>query len=232
MPKVLKTFKTEDEYLIVMEDLASLGFSSVVTEASKTHLKTCLSWLANFHASHMGRQSSLIWKTGTYWHLDTRPDEFEVLEDITLKEFAFKIDMELKNAKYQTIVHGDAKLANFCFSKDASLVAAVDFQYVGHGCGMKDVILFMSSAVLPEDCNKIQDWVLNTYFKAFNEAIEYYQPKLDAREIEKEWRDLFCVSWADFQRFIKAWSPKHFKINSYSENLTKSAVKYLKTKEK
>merc|ERR1719373_100887 len=60
-----------------------------------------------------------------------------------LKARAAEIDARLNAAKYQTFVHGDAKLANFCFSQDDSRVAAVDFQYVGGGCGMKDVAYFM-----------------------------------------------------------------------------------------
>jgi len=48
-------------------------------------------------------------------------------------------------------VHGDAKLANFCFSRDGKKVAAVDFQYVDGGCGMKDlsrIIVGSSIAVI------------------------------------------------------------------------------------
>jgi Ser/Thr protein kinase RdoA (MazF antagonist) len=56
------------------------------------------------------------------------------------------IDQVLNNCSYQTIVHGDAKLANFCFSKEGA-VSAVDFQYVGGGCGMKDVAYFLGSCL-------------------------------------------------------------------------------------
>ena len=41
-------------------------------------------------------------------------------------------------------MHGDAKLANFLFTSDHSQVAGVDFQYVGGGCGMKDVAYLLS----------------------------------------------------------------------------------------
>lgn len=94
-----------------------------------------------------------------YW-----PDELAVLQDARLKKRAGLIDQTLKQARFQTLIHGDAKLANFCFNSQNSAVAAVDFQYVGHGCAMKDVALFMSSAVDPDKCAEMEPWVLDTYF--------------------------------------------------------------------
>lgn len=230
IPQGLKCFQTRNEWLIVMEDLDTAGFGSTVQQANTNHLRACLKWLANFHARYMNTQSNLIWEKGTYWHLDTRPDELEVLKDEELKQFASRIDNELEQTQYRTIVHGDAKLANFCFNDEGTSAAAVDFQYVGHGCGMKDIAYFMSSAVKPEDCDKMGKWVLDTYFAALQEALRYYQPKLEGIQIEKEWRPLFDIAWADFQRFIKGWSPNHYKINSYSEELTSRALAYLKSK--
>ena len=201
IPQGLKCFQTENEWLIVMEDLAEAGFGSTTTQANKNHLRASLYWLANFHARYMHTQSNLVWEVGTYWHLETRLDELKVLKKSALKDFAQHIDDTLKRTCYQTLVHGDAKLANFCFDDDGSHCAAVDFQYVGHGCGMKDVVLFMSSAVEPASCAKMQ-----------------------------EWRALFAVAWADFQRFIKGWSPNHYKINPCTESLTASALTYLRSK--
>ena len=43
------------------------------------------------------------------------------------------------------LAHGDAKVANFCFTNDQHAVAAVDFQYVGGGIGTQDVIYFLGS---------------------------------------------------------------------------------------
>ena len=177
----------------------------------------------------MNTRSKLVWEIGGYWHLETRLDELKVLKDSDLKSFAQRIDDVLKQTKYQTIVHGDAKLANFCFDSDGNHCVAVDFQYVGHGCGMKDVILFMSSAVAPKECAKMEGWILDTYFRALKEALREYQPELEANEIEDEWRPLFAVAWADFQRFIKGWSPDHYKINPYTEELTAKALAYIAT---
>ncbi len=227
IPQGLKTFQTKNEWLIVMEDLATLGFNTTTLEASKQQIISALTWLANFHAKYLNTKSEVVWEIGTYWHLDTRPDELEVLDDIELKKYAKKIDEVLNNSKYKTIVHGDAKLANFCFTVDGKSCAAVDFQYVGHGCAMKDVVYFMSSAIPPQDCEKMQPWLLDTYFKALNEAIKYYKPNINTTDLEDEYRALFEISWADFQRFVKGWNPNHFKINSYTENLTKKAIKLL-----
>lgn len=231
IPQVFKCFQTDNEWLIVMEDLVEAGYTRTTYHANKTQLKSSLYWMANFHARYMNTKSDLVWKTGTYWHLETRPDEFEVLQESELKNFAQQIDHALKQAKYQTIIHGDAKLANFCFNDDGSQCSAVDFQYVGHGCGMKDIAYFISSAVEPEKCEEMEAWILDIYFTALTEALKHYQPKIDASLVELEWRPLFSVAWADFQRFLKGWAPKHFKINPYSESLTDSAIAYLKPKD-
>lgn len=227
VPQGLKTFQSENEWLIVMEDLAEAGFPKVITDAKLEHLRACLAWLANFHARYIGVRSDKLWHIGTYWHLATRPDELEVLQDTELKNAAQLIDQMLSQAKFKTLVHGDAKLANFCFDREESSVAAVDFQYVGHGCAMKDVALFMSSAVKPERCAEMEVWVLDTYFAQLQQALMVYQPNLGPNEVEREWRPLFAVAWADFQRFVKGWSPDHWKINPYTEALTSRALAHL-----
>ncbi|HHF0508420.1 TPA: phosphotransferase [Vibrio antiquarius] len=228
VPQGLKTFQSENEWLIVMEDLAEAGFPKVITDAKLEHLRACLTWLANFHARYIGVRSDKLWHSGTYSHLATRPDELEVLQDTDLKDAAQLIDQMLSQAKFKTLVHGDAKLANFCFDREESSVAAVDFQYVGHGCAMKDVALFMSSAVKPERCAEMEVWVLDTYFAQLQQALMVYQPNLAPNEVEREWRPLFAVAWADFQRFVKGWSPDHWKINPYTEALTSRALAHLR----
>jgi len=230
IPQGLKCFGSQNEWLIVMEDLATVGLKYTTEDASKNHLRSSLSWLANFHAYYMGKRSWFLWDIGTYWHLDTRPDELNALEDMELKDIAKKIDTILNSTRYQTIVHGDAKLANFCFNEDGSQCAAVDFQYVGHGCGIKDVIYFMSSSIEPEDCKKMQGWILDTYFEALKEAMEYYRSPFLFKDVEKEYKEMFYFAWADFLRFLKGWSSEHYKINQYSEDIKKEALVLLNKK--
>ncbi|MDA3890899.1 MAG: DUF1679 domain-containing protein [Salinivirgaceae bacterium] len=225
-PKCLAEATQGDEVLMVLEDLDAAGFSGRKTQVSMDDMENCLRWLANFHATFLGEKPEGLWPVGTYWHLDTRPDELEVLEDKALKEAASVIDNRLNSAKYQTFVHGDAKLANFCFGKKGK-VAAVDFQYVGGGIGMKDVAYFIGSCLYEDDCDKHEDELLEMYFKALREALKVHSINVDADEIEKEWRELYPLAWTDFHRFLKGWSLGHWKINSYSERLAREVVEEL-----
>ena len=121
-------------------------------------------------------------------------------------------------------MHGDAKLANFCFSEGGDRVAALDFQYVGGGCGMKDVAYFLGSCLGEEDCEAREAELLAHYFAELEVALERRRPEVDARAVVAEWRTLFPVAWTDFHRFLKGWCPGHWKIHSYSERLAREVL--------
>jgi len=216
-----------DEFLMVLEDLDAAGFPERKNGVSWNEIETCLAWLANFHAVYLGEVPDKLWKQGTYWHLDTRPDELKVLDDSALKKAAGKIDQQLKQARFKTFVHGDAKLANFCFSLDGTRVAAVDFQYVGGGCGMKDVAYFSGSCLNEDECESYESDILNYYFQELRAALKKQQRTVDADALEQEWRILYPVAWTDFHRFFKGWSPGHWKTNSYSERVAREVIKKL-----
>ena len=219
----------DDELLIVLEDLDQPGYHLRKHSVSITQMQTCLQWLANFHAKFMGKIPEGIWETGTYWHLATRPDELKLLTDQPLKEAASAIDKILSEATYQTIVHGDAKLANFCFSVD-NRVAAVDFQYVGKGCGMKDVAYFIGSCLDENDCERYEHQLLEFYFVQLGSALKQHQPDLSIPKIETEWRELFPVAWTDFHRFYKGWSPGQWHKSSYSEKVAQQVIRHINSK--
>lgn len=225
LPHCLLIEKSETQQILVLEDLTDSGFPIVKNSCSLNEAKVCITWLAQFHAKHLGTAITAtgLWSTGSYWHLATRPDELEKLTDIPLKEAATRLDQILCECPIQTIIHGDAKLANFCFSADSQQVAAVDFQYVGKGCGMKDIILFISSAVKPNDCAQQAPILLDHYFDELRLAL--IPTKYDSTQIEALWRPLYSIAWADFQRFVKGWSPDHWKINRYTEALTAQALR-------
>lgn len=191
------------------------------TSVKDKEIKACLSWLAHFHALFLGVAPEGLWPVGTYWHLETRPDELEAMDDAKLKAAARDIDRILSECCFKTIVHGDAKLANFCFSQSGRVVAAVDFQYVGGGCGMKDVVYFLGSCMEERECEKRVPGLLDYYFTELKISV---RADVDYVALEKEWRDMFAFAWTDFHRFLLGWMPGHWKINRYSKQLTKEVL--------
>jgi len=227
IPLCLANASQGDEVLIVLEDLDSSGFPLRKNSVSWSEMQACISWLANFHACFLGIEPTNLWEVGTYWHLDTRPEELEILTDLQLKNAASAIDRVLNNCTFKTFVHGDAKLANFCFSKDGKQVAAVDFQYVGGGCGMKDLAYFVGSCFYENDCERMEEQILSFYFESLKLALQSNNSKVDFKALEQEWRSLYPVAWTDFHRFLKGWSPGHWKLNSYSERIAKETINKL-----
>lgn len=127
------------EWWLVLEDLDAAGFSERHDPAHGVALDACIAWLATFHARFVGDRGDGLWPQGTYWHLATRLDELAAIRDDHVRASARELDAQLAGARFQTILHGDPKQANFCFTRDGRSVAAVDFQYAGRGCAMKDV---------------------------------------------------------------------------------------------
>ncbi|MGK7390145.1 MAG: phosphotransferase [Candidatus Cyclobacteriaceae bacterium M2_1C_046] len=225
VPKCYHTEEEGSELLLIMEDLDTSGFPHRLTPEKVTiaQAKDCLTWLAHFHAEFMGVEPDGLWPVGTYWHLKTRPDEWDRMQNLFLKNAAKDIDEHLNKAEYQTFVHGDAKLANFCFSNTDS-VAAVDFQYVGKGCGMKDVAYFISSCFDEADCEKYEEELLNYYFKKLGIGLD---KDIDYHKVKEEWSELYKYAWADLYRFLDGWSPGHWKMHGYSKRIMQQVITQL-----
>lgn len=227
VPGCLGVQKDEQEVLLVLEDLDASGFEGRRSTVNQREWMACVSWLAGFHAQNLNADSAGLWESGTYWHLETRPDELKRLDDPVLKQAASSIDQKLKDTKFQTLVHGDAKLANFCFSEDGNQVAAVDFQYVGGGCGMKDLAYFVGSCFRDEQAEEIEEEVLDHYFTELSKSLGKVKSPVRVDELEEDWRPLYRVAWADFHRFMKGWSPGHWKLSDYSERVTREVIRNL-----
>lgn len=226
IPKVEYISRNEKLQFILLEDLDVSGYLLRKDHLNIDEGKACLTWLANFHGKFLGKKMKDLWDIGTYWHLDTRPEEFEKMPHGRLKENALLIDEKLKNCKFQTVVHGDAKVENFCFSKDND-IAAVDFQYVGHGCGMKDVAYFIGSCFTEDECQLYESELLACYFNQLEKAVKKSDyPLKDFNELQKEWRFLYPWAWTDFYRFLEGWSPSHHKIHKYTKCLAEKVLNY------
>ena len=227
VPHCYSAGQYDDEQVLILEDMDASGFPLRRNHLAVVETLPCLRWLAYFHAKFATETPTGLWPTGTYWHLATRPEEFKAMRNDAIKQAAQQLDQRLNNCRFQTLVHGDAKLANFCFSPDSKRVAAVDFQYVGGSCGIKDVIYFLGSCLDENDCERHEDALLDIYFKELKTALTLYKKQIDVDALETEWRDLYSIAWTDFYRFLLGWMPTHSKINRYTQSLAKQALQQL-----
>jgi len=213
LPRHIASGSKNGAQYLILEDLKNQNFKPS-RSVNLPQVKLGLDWLASFHRFHLEVEPKGLWETGTYWHLDTRAEELAALDDIALRQAAPLIDSILNKAKNKTLVHGDAKLANFLFTDQAA--AAVDFQYVGGGVGVKDVAYFLSSVFGEDELHTLE-----------SQCLDYYFLQLNSPEVEAEWRELYPFAWCDFYRFLQGWSPGHWKINSYSEKIKQKVLQCL-----
>ena len=223
-PECLGAFSEEGELFLLLEDLGNRGFDQVLSSASSREIKVTLRWLAHFHGQHLNRPPEGLWHTGTYWHLATRPEELANIEGTPLHTFASLLDARLRCDAFPTLVHGDAKLANFLFNEQRDQVAAVDFQYIGAGAAMKDVAYFLGSCLSGSECEDQEEDLLNLYFSELKTCLP---GDVDAAALEREWRTLYPIAWADFQRFMLGWSPGHRKLTFHSDATTTRAIEHI-----
>lgn len=225
-PKCLASGLLDGTQFFLLEDLGRHGFKPISSISNK-QVEISLKWLANFHASYLNSKTYGLWDIGTYWNLETRPDEYNSMKDQNLKGAAYLIDKKLNSSKYKTIVHGDAKMANFLY-QDQTACCAVDYQYVGGGVGIKDVIYFLSSIYNSKELFQNEASCLNIYFTELVNALKKNHHQTLCLEVEKEWRELYIFAWADFVRFLNGWSPDHYKIHPYSKEQTQKALNEVK----
>ena len=219
VPRPLQLASEAGSWLFVLEDLDASGFAERRTRAEPTQIRATLRWLAGFHARFLGCGPEQLWKTGSYWHLATRPDELAAMRHPALRAAAPAIDAALEAATFKTLVHGDAKLENVCFSRGADEVALVDFQYVGGGVGVKDVAYFLSSCLRPSECEALVPPYLDDYFRELGREVRAGDASIDFSALERQWRALFPFAWLDYYRFLLGWAPGQFDGERYGEAL-------------
>jgi hypothetical protein len=222
-----------DRTLLVLEDLDASGFGLRHHRASEAELTACLRWLAHFHARFLGVRPESLWNVGTYWHLATRPDELAAVRDAAVRRAAPVLDERLNRARFRTLVHGDAKLQNFCFADTGDAVAAVDFQYVGGGVGVKDVAYCLTSCLTPRELERDAPQHLNAYFRELRATLEVphtdpapeaSRDALDVDALEAEWRELYPLACADFYRFLLGWAGGRESRDAYLEGVTQRVL--------
>ncbi len=223
VPELISAGEEGEVQWMILEDLTP-NFPDLKSSCTLAEAETVVKWLAGFHAKFINATPSKLWKTGTYWHLETRPDELVAMTKSELKDRAVEIDQALNAARFQTFVHGDAKVANFCFGGNGQ-VAAVDFQYVGGGVGVKDLAYFLGSCFSNQACELYEDHLLDFYFTELRKSSNSID--LDFEGLEAEWREMYPLAWADFNRFLLGWMPSHQKLHSHALSKNQEAFDIL-----
>lgn len=232
VPQLIASGSQGDSTLLVMDDLTELGFSERREQGTEFIVKQGIHWLAHFHARFMQTSADNLWQQGGYWHLATRQDELNKMPESELKNCASAIDAKLKQAQFQTLVHGDAKLQNMCFEPESGKVAAVDFQYVGKGAGVVDLMYFLGSAFEQEDLYKHNDKLFEFYLSTLKSALTKYKVDVDIAALEQEYRTVYCFAWADFYRFLLGWNPDSWKVNDFIVEMANMAVQSIKDQDR
>lgn len=209
----LNATEHEPDKVLVFRDFAADGFSNASN--SRTHILHILKWLAYFHAFHFQVKPKGLWQQGSYWHLATRPDEYNKMPDSAIKDNAAVLDKMLQTCPYKTLIHGDAKIANFAINNESLDVVGYDFQYIGAGVGVVDVMYFLGSCLNEQQLQQCADDYLAEYFKFFARAMQAFNKCSHTDVVISEWQKLWPVAWADFYRFLGGWNATHVKINAY-----------------
>ncbi|TMP31763.1 kinase [Pseudoalteromonas rubra] len=225
LPEVKAVANHNQVFISVFTDFEAQGYHNI-SKADPSHVTQMMTWLARFHAIGLVSSPSRgTYGRGNYWHLSTRPDEYERMMSGLLKSSANQIDQRLLDCPYQTLIHGDAKLANFAFSRNQAL--GYDFQHIGEGIGVADVMLLLSSLYCGRDLELHAEQYLDVYFEQLSEALAEHWPKEQFLDLEKCWRHLWTFVWADFHRFLLGWKPDHEKLTSYMLHQTELCLEQL-----
>lgn len=170
-------------------------------------INAVLRWMAQFHSATWGSKadefvSRGLQQIGSYWHLNTRPDEHDSMSkrgwEGRLKQAAKAIDERLKRDKMQCCIHGDAKDANMLFTGKGKecQVAMYDFQYCGKAPPSVDLAYFLCVGVGSTD----GEW-LHYYHQELISCLPANATKPSLKELE----DSVALAFCDFQRFMSGW---------------------------
>ena len=93
---------------------------------------------------------------------------------------------------------------------------------------MKDVAYLISSCLSDTACLRQQDTLFDAYFELLEAAVSARSDfQIDFSALESQWRELYRFAWADFYRFLAGWSPGHWKMHGYSDEITRHVLREL-----
>jgi hypothetical protein len=205
IPRPLYVERRETQVVICMSKLT--GETPYLQDP---HTRAVLQWLATLHAATWGgterhpNLTGLLQPVGTYWHLDTRPDEHASMKQKgwqgRLKLAARALDNRLKRDSMQCCCHGDAKEANMLFSRegDTIVVGMYDFQYAGWGTPTRDLSYFLSVAAHDNSLELLRFYHTELLQKLGDDQ-QHAAPSFEALQ------DSLEIAYADWVRFQCGW---------------------------
>ncbi|KAJ3061796.1 hypothetical protein HDU98_002303 [Podochytrium sp. JEL0797] len=218
---------------LILQDL-SLSFPCDFIESDPRHAASVITWLSAFHAFFWGRSLPIrsmteqddgnesrdgVWDQGSYWYLATRGTEFKQLNR-EWRAVGVKVDGLLNSipGELKTLVHGDAKAENVVVTREGEGegevgVAMFDFQYVGYGSGMKDVVYFLMTSVSGMT-RELESEMLELYWVHLQQGLKNREDLVDGRkgatpvwkkftrEVMMDHYELCMVDWLRFMKDI------------------------------
>lgn len=214
--------KTKTEMAIAMSYIRSDAAAQNDND-DWTTFHAILTWLATLHAAHWGHEAADavvaragLQACGSYWYLDTRPDEHAQMANHgwegRLKRAARAIDARLQrdDASWQCLIHGDAKDANILLSKHpetgVTVVTLCDFQYCGKGSPAKDLAyLFCTTSIVQIRTRQQERAALEFYWQQLTQRLQATSLHDQAPPTLAELSDSLDLAYCDFVRFMAGW---------------------------
>ncbi len=160
----------EGDYLLLMEDLQPFRFVSQLDVLAAEDARACIDGLASMHA-HYWEQPELDRVESLYQFSDWAEIYTPIIASgwpLFQKDFGPLIPHEMfpmyepgnaaagaifqyfSRCRPKTLLHGDARIENFCFNRDTGAARAYDWQLAAAGPGIYDVMYFFANSVGPE----------------------------------------------------------------------------------
>ena len=121
---------------------------------------------------------------------------------------------------------GFANVINACRKCPKLIIGRVQGKAVGGGVGVKDLAYFLGSCLSSEELETYERSLVDYYFGELLEKV----PEEIGELLEKEWRNLYLLAWADFNRFLLGWMPEHQKLHGFALAKNEEALQIIQNK--
>lgn len=234
----LKGVLEEDGVMIVMSDLCEHGtyYTKRGNQLNLEEGKALLSWLAKFHAVHWRTRDPPqgLWDEGSFWQLGTRREELDDMEEVWVRrglnrKTAEDIHEAIVKSRFRTVIHGDAKAANFFFypagQHDGSLlIGGYDFQYSGMATPLRDVAYVMCCSIKGDLVEACEDELLSHYYTELTRALRPDDADEYSMEELEVMYELCVVDLARFMSGSRWWGNTEYIENKASRWLAQPTL--------